>query len=211
MGFSDEPRQVEDLHAWQVLRPLLGAGGYLPWSTGAMRPAGLVTVCNEVVHGCRTRVLECGSGVSTVVLARLLRERGAGSVVAVEHDDAWATLVRDLLRREALDGVAHVVHAPLEGDPVWYAEAALDALPQEIDLLVVDGPPADAAGQEHRRAPALPFFEPRLIPGASVVLDDVQRLGERGVLAGWERNTPWRFRVDESAGLAVGARGQVAS
>ena len=28
----------EDLHAWQVLRPLLDAGPYLPWSAGAMRP-----------------------------------------------------------------------------------------------------------------------------------------------------------------------------
>jgi len=206
-GFADEPRQGEDLHAWQILRPLLGAGGYLPWSTGAMRPAGLVAVCNEVVHGGRTRVVECGSGVSTVVLARLLRERGAGSVVAIEHDEAWATLVRDLLRREALEDVARVVHAPLAGDPPWYSPEALDELPEEIDLLVVDGPPADAAGEEHRRAPALGFFEPRLIPGAIVVLDDVQRPGERGVLASWEADTPWRFQMDESAGLAIGGLG----
>jgi len=71
-----------------VLRPLLDAGGSLPWGTRAMRPAGLVVVCNEVVRGDRTRIVECGSGVSTVVLARLLRERGAGSFVAVEHDGA---------------------------------------------------------------------------------------------------------------------------
>jgi hypothetical protein len=56
----------EDLHAWHVLRPLLDRGGYLPWSTGSMRPAGLVAVCNEIVHGARTRIVECGSGVSTV-------------------------------------------------------------------------------------------------------------------------------------------------
>lgn len=205
-GFADAGHQGEDLHAWHVLRPLLDAGGYLPWSTGAMRPAGLVLVCNEVVHGGRTRVLECGSGASTVVLARLLRERGAGSVVALEHDGAWAALVGDLLRREALDGIAQVVHAPLEGDPPWYATRALDALPAEVDLLVVDGPPAHAAGDEHRRAPALPFFEPRLVPGATVVLDDLQRPGEREVLARWETDTPWRFEIDQTAGAAIGAR-----
>ncbi|MBA3328623.1 MAG: class I SAM-dependent methyltransferase [Solirubrobacterales bacterium] len=206
-GFADEPRQGEDLHAWHVLRPLLDVGGYLPWSTGAMRPAALVLVCNEIVHRGRTRVVECGSGASTVVLARLLRERGAGSVAAVEHDGAWAALVGDLLRREALDGVARVVHAPLRGDPPWYASAALDALPPEIDLLVVDGPPAHLAGEEHRRVPALGFFEPRLVPGATVVLDDLHRPGEREVLARWEAETPWRFLVDEVAGVAVGARG----
>lgn len=55
-----------------------------------MRPAGLVAVCNEIVHGARTQIVECGSGVSTVLLARLLRERRAGGLVALEHDRHWA-------------------------------------------------------------------------------------------------------------------------
>jgi hypothetical protein len=205
-GFADEPRHAEDLHAWHVLRPLLDLGGYLPWSTGAMRPAALVVVCNEVVHGARRRLVECGSGVSTVLLARLLRERGAGSVVAVEHDGAWAALVGDLLRREQLADVARVVHAPLEGDPPWYAPAALAALDSDVDLLIVDGPPAFATGEQHRRAPALAFFEPRLVPGATVVLDDLHRRGEREVLARWQARTCWRFRIDVAVGVAVGAR-----
>ena len=206
-GFTDERRHAEDLHAWHVLRPLLDVGGYLPWSTGAMRPAGLVVVCNEIVHRARTRLVECGSGVSTIVLARLLRERGTGSVVSVEHDRAWAALVNDMLSREKLNDVARVVHVPLDGDPPWYAVAALDALPADVDLLVVDGPPAHATNEQHRRAPALAFFESRLVPGATVILDDAQRAGEREVLARWEVQTPWRFRVDEAAGVAVGARG----
>jgi predicted O-methyltransferase YrrM len=205
-GFADEPRHAEDLHAWHVLRPLLDLGGYLPWSTGAMRPAGLVVVCNEVVHGTRTRVVECGSGASTVLLARLLRERGAGSVVAVEHDGAWAARVDDLLRREQLGDVARVVHAPLRGDPPWYARDALAGLAGDVDLLIVDGPPAFDAHEQHRRAPALAFFESRLTEGATVVLDDLQRRGEREVIARWQAQTSWRFRIDEAAGVAVGAR-----
>jgi predicted O-methyltransferase YrrM len=205
-GFTDEPRHAEDLHAWHVLRPLLDVGGYLPWSSGAMRPAGLVVVCNEIAHSARTRVVECGSGASTIVLARLLRERGAGSVVSVEHDRAWAALVNDMLRREKLNDVARVVHAPLDGAPPWYAAAALDKLPADVDLLIVDGPPAHATNEQHRRAPALAYFESRLVSGATVILDDAQRLGERDVLAQWETKTPWRFLLDEAAGVAVGAR-----
>ncbi|HEV7751288.1 MAG TPA: class I SAM-dependent methyltransferase [Baekduia sp.] len=205
-GFADDPRQAEDLHAWHVLRPLLDAGGYLPWGTGAMRPAGLVMVCNEIVYADRTTIVECGSGVSTIILARLLRQRGAGTVVALEHDAAWAQRVADLLRREELHEQARVVHAPLEGDPPWYATEALAGLPKDVDLLIVDGPPAYAAGEELRRAPALAHFESRLTPGATVVLDDLARPGERAVLAGWEAQTPWRFRVEESAGVAFGAR-----
>jgi len=206
-SFADEPHHLEDLHAWHVLRPLLDAGGYLPWTSGSMRAAGLVSVCNEVLHGNRSRVVECGSGASTVVLARLMRERGYGSVAAIEHDDGWAALIDGLLVREGLSDFARVLYAPLEGEPPWYAPGALESLPAEIDLLVVDGPPAYDPGEERRRAPALGFFEPRLVSGATVVLDDLQRAGEREVLARWEAETPWRFRVDATAGVALGARG----
>jgi hypothetical protein len=205
-GFADDRGQAEDLHAWHVLRPLLAAGGYLPWSTGAMRPAGLVMVCNEIMYANRTTIVECGSGVSTVVLARLLRQRGRGTLVAVEHDAGWAARVGELLTAEGLDGVARVVHAPLSGVAPWYDHDVLEALPTAIDLLVVDGPPAHAAGEGLRRAPALEFFDPRLAPGATVVLDDVDRPGERDVLAGWEAATPWRFTIADGAGIAVGAR-----
>jgi hypothetical protein len=196
----------EDLHAWHILRPLLDRGGYLPWSTGSIRPAGLVAVCNEIVHGARTRIIECGSGVSTVVLARLLREREAGRLLALEHDGKWAALVHEQLRREALDGIAGVLHAPLEGEPPWYAPAALIEVPDEFDLLLVDGPPAYDAGHQARRAPALPQLQERLVAGAAVVLDDITRPGEREVLAGWEVSTDWRFALDDRAGVAIGRR-----
>ena len=45
------------------------------------------------------------------------------------------------------------------------------------------------------------------MPGGTVVLDDLDRPGEREVLARCEAQTPWRLRVDEAAGAAVGARG----
>ncbi|MDQ6778259.1 MAG: class I SAM-dependent methyltransferase [Actinomycetota bacterium] len=196
----------ENLHAWHILSPLLNQGGYLPWTTGSMRPAGMVAVCNEIVHGARTQIVECGSGVSTVLLARLLRERQAGRLVALEHDRHWAALVQDHLRRETLDTIASVLHAPLQGDPPWYELAALDEVPDEVDLLIVDGPPASDPGHGTHRAPALPRFAQRLVIGATVILDDINRRGECDVMARWEASTDWRFVVDEAAGVAVGRR-----
>ncbi|MCW2993229.1 MAG: hypothetical protein JWQ18_724, partial [Conexibacter sp.] len=151
-GFADDPGQAEDLHAWHVLRPLLDAGGYLPWGTGAMRPAGMVLVCNEIMYADRTAIVECGSGVSTVVLARLLRQRGAGTLTAIEHDAGWADRVSELLVAEGLGDVARVLHAPLRGDPEWYDRAVLTQLPDAVDLLIVDGPPADKPGMGLARA-----------------------------------------------------------
>jgi Methyltransferase domain len=177
--------------AWHILTPLLAGGGYLPWTTGSMHPAGLVEVCNEIVHGNRTRILECGTGVSTVLLARLLRERDAGA------------LIQDQLRREHLDRHVRVVHAPLHGDPPWYRP---DDTPDDIDLLIVDGPPAFEPGHSARRAPALARFDDRLVLDAAVILDDIDRPGEQQVIATWETSTSWRFQLNRPAGVAIGRR-----
>lgn len=191
-----------DLHAWHVLRPLLDGRPYLPFSSGAMRTAGLVHLCNLVVHARPAQVVECGSGVSTVVLARLLAQRGTGRLTALEHDAGWAATVTASLEEEGLRDVARVVLAPLEAG--WYAPAGVAELPEAIDLLVVDGPPADTAALAEARHPALATLAPRLAPGSRVVLDDITRTGEQRVLARWESETPWRFERLEDEAIAVG-------
>ncbi len=198
------PPGSADLHAWHVLRPLLDRRPYLPFSSGAMRASGLVHLCNLVVHRAPAQVVECGAGVSTIVLARLLAERGAGRLTALEHDAGWAERVADLLAREELTGVARVVLAPLEGG--WYAAEGVAQLPEAIDLLIVDGPPADRPEIAEARGPALTTIEPRLTAGARVILDDIDRAGEQRVLADWERETAWRFDRLEEEAIAVGRR-----
>ena len=184
-----------------------------------MRPAGLVAVCNDIVLNGRRRVVELGSGVSTILLARLLTQRrplGGFRMAAVEHDADWAQWVTDQLDREGIGHDVVVIHAPLlphalaEPGVHWYDDAAvaagLDAALRGdlIDLLLVDGPPAYAAGHGLARYPALPVLRDRLAPGATVVLDDVERPGEQEVLRRWERETGLEFhRRAEHAGVAV--------
>ena len=202
-------RTAADLQAWAALAPLQGR--YLPWSSAALRPAGLVAVLNDIEVRDRRVVVELGGGVSSVYLARLLASRGAGRLVAVEHDPGWAAWLEGALAREGLDAVARVVRAPLAPHPLawqgeWYAtRALLDGLPAEpIDLLLVDGPPAFEPGTECSRYPALPVLRDRLAPDATVVLDDAGRDGERAVLERWEEETGLRFeRRAESARIAI--------
>jgi hypothetical protein len=199
----------DDLHAWQILRPLLDAGGYLPWSSGAMRPLGLVELCNEIVLGPRRRIIELGSGSSTILLARLLRTRG-GRLDAIEHDPEWAAWVRSQLEAEELTPWTTITHAPLQpavdhGTRPWYAVSTVAAVSSgpPIDLLIVDGPPAYKPGDARSRLPALPVLIDRLAPGAVVVLDDIARAGEQAVLTAWETQTPFRFDRRDS-GIAIG-------
>ena len=201
-----------DLHAWQVLRPLLDTGPYLPWSEGALRPSALVAIANEIVFGGRREIAELGSGVSTIVLARLLREQG-GRLVSLEHDPDWAHFVRDALAREGLGSVARLAEGPLEphelaleGAP-WYSGQAVRELPEAIDLLLVDGPPGYGEGMALSRYPALPVLAGRLATGALVVLDDADRDPEREIVERWSREGgDWEFAVLAAEGIAIGHR-----
>jgi predicted O-methyltransferase YrrM len=134
-----------------VAHPVLNAEAQLTWSEGTITPAGLVAVCADVAGRHRRRIVECGSGFSTLVLARLLHTRG-GRLVSLEHDQAWATRVRSSLAAAGLAEIAQVALAPLDPHPrdglPWYARC--------IDLLLVDGPPAFEPEIELSRYPALP-------------------------------------------------------
>jgi hypothetical protein len=154
----------------------------------ALRPEALALV-RELIGAGRTSVVECGSGLSTVTIARALRTVERGHVHALEHAPEFAATTRAALADEGLDGFATVIDAPLLDR--WYDRGALDQLPASgVELLLVDGPPAGERGIERSRHPALPELAGRLAPGAAIVLDDAEREGERQVLESWLAEFP---------------------
>jgi len=126
--------------------------------------------------GGRARVFEYGSGASSVWLARR-----AAHVTSVEHHPGFAALVRALARDAGVAARLDLVEVgPTRSDaPVApsgrrgeegldYAAyvAALDAVPGDLDLVVVDG---------RARAACVEAAARRLAPGGLVLLDDSQR------------------------------------
>lgn len=178
----------------------------------ALSPAALAHVTGAVAAG-RKRVIECGSGLSTLVLARLLSRDGAGHLWSLEHDPVWAQVTRERLAAEGLGEWTTLIEAPLRPHPLaqpgcgWYEQAALEQLPAEgVELLLVDGPPADTPARSRSRYPALPLLASRLVRDALIVLDDAERPGESWVLERWERELSGEFER-RTEGIAVGTIG----
>jgi predicted O-methyltransferase YrrM len=206
------PKNPADVNGWQVLQPLLDGRPFLPWTRGSIGPAGLAAICNEIALSERREIVELGAGVSTIVLARLLSERG-GRLHSVEHDEAWAGWVASQLEREGLSDRVRLVPArlgpdPAHGDSPWYDRAALEELPSEIGLLLVDGPPSDQPDTERARYPALPALAGRLAAGAAIVLDDATRPGEQTILESWTNEFGIAFERSELARIAIGRLGR---
>jgi predicted O-methyltransferase YrrM len=174
-----------------------------------MRPEDLAIVLDLVDRG-RGPVVECGSGISTVAIARLLAQGPERRLVSLEHDRIHAERVRAALAEAGVAERAAVIEAPLEPHPLaaegcdWYAAERLAGLPVTgVGLLLVDGPPAGEPGRERARYPALPALLPRLAAGAAVVLDDAERPGERRVLERWRRETGLGFDHPPGSRLAL--------
>jgi predicted O-methyltransferase YrrM len=175
------------------------------WS---LRPEALELV-REAIDGGRRRIVECGSGAGTILIGRMLAARGNGRLHSLEHDPHWAEQARARIDAEKLAARVTVVEAPLRPHPLagecgWYDGAALAALPARIDLLLVDGPPGALAPDGETRYPALPALAGRLADGALVMLDDIDRAGERRVLERWRGELGIEFELRPEARVAIG-------
>ena len=134
-------------------------------------------------------VVECGSGVSTVVTAAYLRRRGMqGRVVALEHEPAFAAATRRLVAAHGLEAWAEVRDAPLVTQDYagrsgpWYSPDAYQDL-AEIGVLFVDGPP-QAVG-DRAREPARHLLDGRLATRHAILLDDTSRDEDAAVARDW--------------------------
>lgn len=196
------------------LRSAIGhaaAAGDLPvyWSEHAITPETL-SLFQHLVSGVPApRVLELGSGVSTLLLANTFRRAGEGQVLSLDDDERWGAQTRATIAREKLDSFAQVVIAPLVSGEAggrksdWYD---ISSLPPDarFDLIVVDGPPS-WRGDELARLPALYHLKPYLSESGVLVLDDAARGGEREVARRWQQDFPeLHFRmVDVGRGVFV--------
>lgn len=169
------------------LEHALSLPGALPSTRGWASSPDFLWPVHELARTHRPgTVVECSSGTSTIVLARTLQMNGAGHVYSLEHEPLYAGKTRGALQELGLQTLATVIDAPLVPHAIdgrqhrWYQ---FDALPGNIDMLVIDGPPVST--QPMARYPALPLLIERLAPGGIVVLDDATRPDESAAVAQW--------------------------
>lgn len=185
-SYDYQLRNIESLISLSPLR----TEPVIPFSGMALDGLELSKIVSEVVLNETQTVVECGSGVSTMMLANLFKALDRGHVYALEEDGVWFKLMQRLIQDRELGGYVTLLHAPTNttiGPGRWYdttvAQQILDAV-ERIDVLIVDGPQA-RNGQS--RYGALPFFLPKLGSTSLIFLHDVCRGAESEVLLAWQR------------------------
>lgn len=139
------------------------------------------------------KIIELGSGTSTLVIAAALKQLGVGRFLSFEHDHAYLEKTRALLQICDLQDQVELIYAPLkeiqlDGDAYRWYDLPYDLINHMIgreglDLLLVDGPPA--ATNHHARYPALARLRDYCNESTLVLLDDAGREEEQEILGRW--------------------------
>lgn len=228
---NDLPRRLSDM-AWRLT---FGAIGW-PWLLASLsggRPADkralldelglahdalphlgswkadvgfLRHIVREIARLRPAHVVELGAGASSLIAARALQIHGGGRLHSFDQHGGFVDATRQWLADNALD--VDIRHAPLTHESAdwpgrWYA---IDQLPEQIDLIIIDGPPWSVHPLVRGAADSL--FA-RLSLRGVVLLDDAARPGERLVASRWRQRWPhidFRLMKDGTKGTLVGRR-----
>ena len=161
-----------------VLHDLIYGWGNKPWSA---LPEYLAA-CIDQSLSTRGPIMECGSGLSTILVGAVAKRRGC-SHWALEHSPEWATKVQRYLDRFEIDSVV-LCSTPLKdyGEYCWY-DAPLKSMPSDFSLVVCDGPPGSTKGGRYG---LVPVMRERLKSCCVILLDDAHREHELAVARRWE-------------------------
>lgn len=141
-------------------------------------------------------ILECGSGLSTLVLG-LAAEATGKRVWSLEHSPEWAGRLRSELTALRVRGI-ELCDAPLRdyGLFAWYTPP-VERLPLGFSMVVCDGPPGRTPGGRYG---LLPVMRSRLAPGCMILLDDFVRPEEQSVVSQWGDEFGVRIARPDSGG-----------
>ena len=189
---ADYSSEFADLAAMITIQPLREKV-FLPFGQWAMEPASLLQIINYIqIHQCES-VVECGSGLSTLIIGALFQQNQRGHIISLEEDPEWHEIMSNMLAEQGLNSYVTLISAPLQPynssgeETLWYSREHLAVIFQEfshLDLLIIDGPIASSSAS---RYPALPEFEPLIDDQTLIILDDSNRPREQNILETWKQ------------------------
>jgi len=161
----------------RMLHNLTYGWGNEAWAAGTAYVRAVI----HYVAASQDAIVECGSGLTSLVAGTIARRQGR-KLLALEHHAQWAERVQREIDAHGLDNVHIDVRALRSFNSFdWYGVSDAD-LPTPIGLIICDGPPAQTDGGRYG---ALPVLSSHLAPACIVLLDDTQLREEQAIMQRW--------------------------
>lgn len=139
-------------------------------------------------------IVECGSGLSTLIFGYLVKNGMISKCISIEHNKQFYESTKADLIKHQLENFVNLIYAPLK--PViindkewfWYDTEIIEMKINRIDLLLVDGPPGQI--QKHSRYPGVPLLKKFFNANSIILVDDSSRSDEQEIINRWLLENP---------------------
>lgn len=141
-----------------------------------------LVACIEHAMTTDGHILECGSGLSTILVSAAAQKKG-NKIWTLEHIPEWGNKVTKHLEVLKLTSATMCI-SPIKsyGDFSWYAPRA-ELIPEIFSLVICDGPPGGTPGGRYG---LVPVMKKKLGPGTVILLDDGGRIEEQEIAKRWK-------------------------
>ena len=176
--YMDDPRQAISRASRTISKLIYG------WDNASWCAVDdFLLECLAESMSCDGPILECGSGLSTILLGVIAEQTGK-TVWSLEHNAEWGNRVQKCLCDFGIESV-HLCVSPLKdyGDFSWYAPP-IDVMPNDFSLVICDGPPARTRGGRYGLVPVMKGMFGR---NCTILLDDAVREDEKELAARCEQ------------------------
>jgi len=204
----------------QYLLNLLGKESFMASTNMSMSPVTIYHILNEIIINNRSRIIEFGSGNSTICIAALLSKLNLkAKFYSIDDDNNWLESIKQSLILNEVSGAdIEFIHAPIKETTQfvstlspffnWYDTNILENKigNEEFDLIIIDGPKGTLC--PFSRFPAIPFLVNHLANSYSLFLDDIDRMHENTILKEWSTilNQDISFKKQKYGGIFKNAR-----
>lgn len=187
-------RNTYDSLASQLLHRLFPDYTILPFSPFSLNPNTILHLVNDLQVNNRKSVIEFGSGVSTLIMAKFIKSNGLSTkITSIDNNPDWSQYISKELVKHGCDDLVTLVVAPLSKQdtglyigPWYHSDDVQNAIYKKtFDVVLVDGP----SGGTHKEARylALPTVLNVLEENFIVFLDDIRRQDENKILTKWKQ------------------------
>ncbi len=176
---------------------------YFPYSHYTIKYYDLEKIVNQVMFSGSKKILELGSGLTTLCIAKLSAFDSDIQVHCIEHNEEWIKLMQKLIKMNNLQNI-NIDHLPVkdfsdEGFTGRFFDLKGIML-DTYDAVIIDGPPANKKELVHSRYPAVHILKNHLKQNGFFYFDDVRRKGEADCLHHWKQKLSFSPTVKHQFG-----------
>ncbi len=194
---------IQDGISLSQLNNLFIQPDFFPHSKFSLSYTNVLHILNDVLINQKKSLIEFGSGYSTIMLSKLIKQKNLDiQVLSIDANEKWVAFLRNEIKKDGTEDRINIVSSELKYSDVCYNKDHMwhnldiikNYLPNTVDIIIVDGPEAGKEYLSLSRYPAIPFLNKIMTETCSIYLDDVNRNGEKQIILEWEQMLGIKFQ-----------------